>query len=188
MQANCRQIGRIRSSAIWFEELTAKDWYSGARPDIDAAIQERFGALYEYLAAGVPDAAISTGKGALAAIIVLDQFPRNMFRNASQAFATDVDGVGDIGGGQRSWTRPGHDAGGTPIRSTCPTMHSEDLAVQVRSIELFESLGDASVLDFARRHKDVIERFGRFPHRNAILGRTSTADEQAYLAEPGSGF
>jgi uncharacterized protein (DUF924 family) len=170
---------------FWFGELTAKDWFGGARPDIDSAISGRFGALHATLSAGAPDAA--TGKDALAAIIVLDQFPRNMFRDSPQAFATDAMALAI----SEAAIAAGLDHGMRQAERQflyMPYMHSEDLAVQVRSIELFDSLGDPSVLDYARRHKDVIARFDRFPHRNAILCRASTADEETYLAEPGSGF
>jgi uncharacterized protein (DUF924 family) len=170
---------------FWFEELSANDWFGGAKPDIDAAVRGCFGSLYDVLAVDVPDA--TSGKGALAAIIVLDQFPRNMFRGSSRAFATDAMALAI----SEAAIAAGLDQDLTQVERQflyMPYQHSEDLAVQQCSIELFDSLGDPDTLDFARLHREVIERFGRFPHRNAILGRTSTVDEQTYLAEPGSGF
>ena len=172
---------------FWFEELTPEDWFGGDKPAVDGAIKDRFSALYDALANGVPDKAISTGKGALAAIIVLDQFPRNMFRDTARAFATDAAALAI----SNAAIAAGLDTGLTQQERQflyMPFQHCEDLDIQVRSVELFEALGDPDVFDYACRHKDVIERFGRFPHRNAILGRTSNEDEHAYLAEPGSGF
>jgi uncharacterized protein (DUF924 family) len=128
-----------------------------------------------------------TGKGRLAEIIVLDQFSRNLFRDDLRAYAADPLALA---------------LAQEAIAADIPTafsakrrvffyllfMHSESRLVQTQSVRLFEGLGLAKNLDFARQHQAVIERFGRFPHRNAALGRTSTPEEIAYLGEPGSGF
>ena len=128
---------------------------------------------------------------------MLDQFTRNAFRGQPDSFAGDAQALAlALAGIER-----GHDQALPPMaRIFCylPLEHAEDLALQQRSVALFAALRDApgaepraffdGTLDYARKHQDVIARFGRFPHRNAILGRTSTPQEQAYLAQPGAGF
>jgi len=171
---------------FWFEDVGADSWY--AKDDaIDAAIRERFGALFLAVAQTTPADEPATAHGALAAVIVLDQFPRNMFRGSPQAFATDAHALAiaeaaiargldrELAMGERQFLY-------------MPFQHSEDGAVQARSVELFASLGNAEVLRFAESHKEIVDRFGRFPHRNAVLGRTSTPEEIAFLDEPGSSF
>lgn len=172
-------------SALWWEKNTA----------IDAQMRERFQPLLDAVGAGAHRDWLSEPRGALALIIVTDQFPRNIHRDTPQAFAFD-----DLA---REFARAAIDAGFDralrPIeRVFCylPFEHSEALADQDRSVQLFEVLHGsaadkelfAGYLDFARRHRAVIERFGRFPHRNRILGRTSTAEEIAFLQQPGSSF
>jgi uncharacterized protein (DUF924 family) len=171
---------------FWFETLKPEDWY---RKDaaIDAEITKRFGAIYEALKISVPQDWRAEPKGALAAILVLDQFPRNMFREDSRAFATD----------QAALTLSKHAIGqGMDVRLPpeqrafiyMPFQHSEARDDQARSIELFTALGAPLNLDFALRHRAIIARFGRFPHRNSVLGRVSTEAELAFLTEPGSSF
>jgi uncharacterized protein (DUF924 family) len=172
--------------AFWFDELTPAQWFM--RDDaVDAAIRDRFAGVYERLAACAPAELARDAESCLAAIIALDQFPRNMFRGEPRAFATDEQA--------RRLTAIALDQGwdrGQPVRRAVvyyiPLEHSEDLADQIRCCELMAALGDPTYLDYAERHKAVIERFGRFPHRNAVLGRESTAAEIAFLTEPGSGF
>ena len=171
---------------FWFEELSPDDWY-GPPPRVDAEIAARFGETYEALKDGVPPAWLDDPEGALAAILVLDQFPRNMFRGAPQAFATDARAL--------ALSKRAIDQGldmKLPPEKRCfvyiPFQHSEDLAVQRRSLELFTALGNPENLDFARRHEAIIARFGRFPHRNEILGRESTPEEEEFLKQPGSSF
>ncbi len=171
---------------FWFEELDPKDWW---RKDdgLDATITRRFGPVYERLRRGVPDAWLESPDGVLAAVIVLDQFPRNIFRNTPEAFATDAAALALA----KRAIASGVDAKLEPARRAflyMPFQHSEDASDQARSIELFASLGQPLNLDFALKHKAVIDRFGRFPHRNAILGRSSTDEELAFLTEPGSSF
>ena len=155
--------------------------------NFDAAIRARFADLVPTALAGQHDAWAATPAGALALVITLDQFPRNLYRATPRAFAADP----------RARTlaeaaiAASQDQALTPMQRVflyLPFEHSEDLADQDRSVALFESLRMAEVADYAHRHRDVIQRFGRFPHRNAALGRTSTPDELAYLAEPGAGF
>jgi uncharacterized protein (DUF924 family) len=172
--------------AFWFETLKPEDWYR-KNPAIDAAITERFSATYEALKMGVPPEWLAEPKGMLAAIIVLDQFPRNMFRDDPRAFATDRAALAlakrAIGEGTDMRLAPEQRA-----FIYMPFQHAETREDQARSVELFTALGDPNNLDFARRHQAIIARFGRFPHRNSVLGRASTAEELAFLREPGSSF
>ena len=171
---------------FWFVELQPKDWF---RKDeaIDATIVSRFGPTYRELSAGVPASWLGTPRGVLAAILVLDQFPRNMFRDDARAFATDAEALTLA----KRAIADGFDVKLQPEQRPflyLPYMHSEDAADQERSVALFTMLGRPLNLDFAQRHQAIIDRFGRFPHRNAVLGRPSTEAEQAFLAEPGSSF
>jgi uncharacterized protein (DUF924 family) len=171
---------------FWFEELSPKDWY---RPPeaVDAKITTRFGETYETLKESVPPDWLTTPRGFLAAILVLDQFPRNMFRGAPQAFATDRQALAlakrAIGEGIDERLPPKERA-----FIYLPFQHAENVTDQARSVGLFTVLGNPLNLDYALRHQDVIERFGRFPHRNAILGRESTEEEKDFLTKPGSSF
>lgn len=171
---------------FWFTELTPAQWYRSG-PAIDLDIVRRFQPLYGELSRNVPGDWTMTARGTLAAIIVLDQFPRNMFRATPQAFATDDKALAlsaqaiarkfDEGLAQRE-----------KQFLYMPYQHAEDRQVQARSLELFAALGDPAILGFAKSHHDIIARFGRFPHRNAILGRVSTPEELEFLKEPGSSF
>lgn len=152
----------------------------------DAAFDEdfrtRFLALHQRAAARQFDGWAADAYGALALLILLDQFPRNAFRGTAHMYATD--GLARLYA--RGMLAAGHDAHIEPaLRLFCylPFMHAEDLADQDLCVELCSRLGDAS---HALRHRDVIARFGRFPHRNPMLGRLTTAEEQAYL--DGGGF
>ena len=163
----------------WFEELPPEAWF---RKDtrVDDTIRERFAALHEEIARIRPEQ-LTTPRDCLAAVIVLDQFPRNMFRGSPRAFATDALALSisqhAIAAGldqqldrQRRWFL------------YMPFQHSEDRAVQARSIELFTQLDDPENLGYARRHQEIIDRFGRFPHRNEVLGRVSTPEEAQFIA------
>ena len=163
----------------WFEELQPEAWF---RKDerVDVQIRERFGTLYEQLAQIRPEQ-LATPLESIAAVIVLDQFPRNMFRGTPRAFATDalalsISQHAIAAGWDRQLTQQQR------LFLYMPFQHSEDRAVQVRSIELFTQLGLADNLDYAHRHKNIIDRFGRFPHRNAVLGRESTTEEVQFVA------
>jgi uncharacterized protein (DUF924 family) len=146
----------------------------------DAEIVRRYSALWGEAAAGSLPAWEDTPEAALALVILLDQFPRNMFRGDARAFATDTKarGVAD-----RATTRGFDRAVPTSERLFfyLPFEHSESEADQARAITLIAALGDADLTRWAQLHADIIKRFGRFPHRNTALGRTSTREEQAFL-------
>lgn len=167
----------------WYTALTPEQWWK--RDDaVDEEVRGRFADVYARLAKNVPEHWLSSPLGRLAAVIVLDQFPRNMFRDDPRAYATDHTAL-EIAS---ETVRAGDDQRLTPEQRSflyMPFQHSEDGAIQARSVELFRSLGDAEQLDFAQKHKQVIDRFGRFPHRNAVLGRETTLEEEAFLKEPG---
>jgi uncharacterized protein (DUF924 family) len=171
---------------FWFEELSPKDWYRKDKA-LDAEIKKRFAAIYDALKSGMPANWLATPKGWLAAIIVLDQFPRNMFRDDPRAFATDAAALAL----SKRAIAEGIDMKLAPEERAfvyMPFQHAENAADQARSIELFTALGNSSNLDFALRHKAIVDRFGRFPHRNAVLGRASTEEESAFLKQPRSSF
>jgi uncharacterized protein (DUF924 family) len=167
--------------AFWREAGPDK-WFT--RDDaFDAEIRDKFLSTYQAAAAGTIAEWEATAEGALALVIVLDQFPRNMFRGQAQCFATDAAARAvanralkrgyelDVPGDQRGFF-------------FLPFMHSEDMADQDRCVALYREAGDEN-LTYALEHADIIRRFGRFPHRNAILGRVTTAEEQAYLDADG---
>ena len=176
---------------FWFgagPQVWRKIWFV-RDPDFDAACA-RFAPEREAALAGAHDAWAETPRGVLALLILLDQLSRNLFRGQAEAFAADPRARALAGAALER----GFDRGLTPIERVflyLPVMHAEDLADQDLSVALCEALPPiegASVAEQARRHRDVIRRFGRYPHRNAALGRASTPDELAYLAEPGAGF
>ncbi|MEO1293910.1 MAG: DUF924 family protein [Pseudomonadota bacterium] len=171
---------------FWFGELTPKQWFKKS-DDTDALCRERFGPLLDRLAREVKPGETEDGFQALAAVILFDQLPRNIHRDTPKAFETDPLALAI--------------AKDTVIRDLdtqvsrdqrlflyMPFEHSENLDDQDRGVALIASLGNDEYTPYAEAHRDVIARFGRFPHRNAILGRASTEEELAYLAEPGSGF
>jgi uncharacterized protein (DUF924 family) len=165
--------------AFWFEELQPDAWF---RKDerVDAEIRERFVASYEQLARTRPEQ-LTTPLEHVAAVIALDQFPRNLFRGSPRAFATDPLALSIA----QHAIAMGLDEQLTPQQRLflyMPFQHSEDRAVQARSIELFTQLGLSDNLDYAHRHKEIIDRFGRFPHRNEVLGRRSTTEELQFVA------
>ena len=166
---------------FWFGELTYEDWFSGGA-ELDERVRARFLSLYERLKAGFDEKAVADARTALAAIIVFDQFPRNIFRGQAAAFATD-----DLAAGiarnavERGWDREVEPAA-RPFYYM-PFMHSEILADQERCVDLFREIGEGDGLDYAIEHRDIVARFGRFPHRNRPLGRESTADEIEFMKE-----
>ena len=172
--------------AFWFEELGPDDWFGGGE-EVDTRIRERFLALHETLRAAVPDTWRATARGMLAAVIALDQFPRNMYRGDARAFAADPAALALA----TDAVERGLDQGMSNDERKflyLPFEHSEDPAVQARSVDLFASLDEEETLGYALRHKEIIDRFGRFPHRNEVLGRESTPEEIAFLREPDSSF
>ena len=181
---------------FWFEgdrHSFRERWFK--RDDaFDAAIRDRFGAAVAPGTAGAFDAWAATPQGALALCILLDQFPRNLFRGTAQAFAADPHARAIA---RTAVLRDRHDLALTPTERIflyLPFEHSEAMADQDLSVALFEGLRDdprhaapGGTIDYAWRHRAVIARFGRFPHRNAALGRASTPEEAAWLAA-GGGF
>ena len=159
-------------------------WFSKDET-FDEACRERFLATYEAAARGDLAEWELDPRGALAILILLDQFPRNMFRGTRRAYATDPTAVLMA---ERAIERGFDKAVAPELRRFfyLPFMHSEELRDQDRSVALNGDLGGDDVTEWAHHHRDIVARFGRFPHRNAILGRESTADERAYLAEEGA--
>ena len=172
--------------AWWFAPETKPRWFGGGEA-FDVAVRDRLGPLCARAMAGELAGWAADIRGLLALVILLDQVPRNIFRGTPQAFAGDPEAL--------ALARLAVDRGLDQDMAVderlflyLPFEHAEDLADQARSVALFRALGDAGYLDYALRHQAVIERFGRFPHRNAILGRPSTAAEVAFLEQPGSSF
>jgi uncharacterized protein (DUF924 family) len=168
--------------AFW-REVGSKRWFE---KDIalDDEIRQRFLVAHQAAANGKLTGWEQSAEGALALLILLDQFPRNMFRGEVRAFATDP-----LARAIASRAILNGFDGAMPDMSTffyLPFMHSEDLADQQRALAFYRVHGDAESLKFAESHADIIRRFGRFPHRNAILGRVTTPEERAFL--DGGGF
>ena len=177
--ADTPEYGRPRDA--WFQKSEA----------FDETIRLRFFDLYLQAADGHLDAWRAAPDSLLALILVLDQFSRNLFRGSPRAFAMDSQA---LAAAQHALVQ-GYDRLLAPVQRWfvyLPFEHAEDLAMQRRSVALFEGLRDdpasAGTIDYARRHFEIIARFGRFPHRNAVLGRVSTPEEIAFLRQPGSGF
>ncbi|MFO1315913.1 MAG: DUF924 family protein [Burkholderiales bacterium] len=182
---------------FWFgapgspERGLARDVWFRKDPAFDDTIRARFGVAIAQALQGAFVEWDSTPDGALARIVLLDQFSRNVFRDTPRAFAGDALA---LAAADAAVARGFDRALDTVQRGFVylPFEHAEDAAMQHRSLALFGALaretGDDSLLQWARRHADVIFRFGRYPHRNEILGRTSTPEEIAFLREPGSRF
>lgn len=181
---------------FWFGELDAA---GDAAPEVaarwwkkddafDAAIRERFAGLHREVGDGRHEGWRETMRGALAYVIVLDQFSRNMFRGTPGMFASDAQALAAA----KDAVARGLDRQAPRAARAffyLPYMHSEELADQDACVALYTAMGGAEYsLDYAEKHRVIIRRFGRFPHRNAILGRPSTAEEEAFLKEPGSSF
>lgn len=171
---------------FWLEETPAEARFKRS-DSLDEAIRFLFAGVYEALRQTPPDAFTLTPRLALAAVIVLDQFPRNMFRGRPEAFASDVIARRIASDAVAAGLDQALDNDGR-LFLYLPFEHAENLELQERSVALIAALGDANLDTFAIAHRDIIRRFGRFPHRNAALGRPSTAEEIAFLREPGSGF
>ncbi|MEJ1158319.1 DUF924 family protein [Prosthecomicrobium sp. N25] len=159
-------------------------WFDST-PDFDAACRDGFAAAWAVARGGALAAWEETPEGALALVILLDQMPRNMFRGEARTYASDPE-AREVA--RRALARGFDTQVSDDLRRFfyLPFMHSEDIEDQRRSVLLFDALGDADSAKWARHHHDIVARFGRFPHRNALLGRSSTADEVAFLAEPGA--
>ncbi len=166
-------------------------------PAFDSAIRERFEALVQAAGTGSLDSWRDAPRSCVAWVVLLDQFPRNLYRNTPRAFTYDVQALSASLQAQ---------AAGLDAKLPCalrqflymPMMHAEDVHVQEQSVQAFNQLAAEApdeikksclnTADFARQHAEIIHRFGRFPHRNAILGRGSTEEELAFLKQPGSSF
>ena len=173
---------------FWLAPATRERWFD-KDPDFDAEIRQNFEAAHGEALAGKLDRWLETAQGALALVILLDQFPRNMYRDTPRAFAADPKA--------REVTAAalarGHDLAVADQEHRMflylPLEHSEDAADQQRCVDLVrERCPDTDFLQWAVAHKEVIDRFGRFPHRNAILGRPNTPEEEEYLNDPDAGF
>jgi uncharacterized protein (DUF924 family) len=177
--------GHAQPREMWFRKDEA----------FDALVRQRFGTLVEHALVGAIDGWLTHPVAplpALARVIVLDQFTRNAFRGTARAFAGDAMALQTA----RALVASGADRALTGVQRQfvyLPFEHAEDLSHQRTSLQLYQQLARdeperAGTVDWARRHLDIIALFGRFPHRNAALGRASTAEEQAFLLTPGSGF
>lgn len=166
--------------SFWFGELTPEDWFS-FKPEVDAKISARFEALWHAMREAVPAKAFTDADAALAATIVYDQFPRNMFRKKAEAFATDPLALAVA----RNALARGFNGAHAPERRSfffMPFMHSESLDDQELCVELFGG-PQGEYAKYAVEHRDIVARFGRFPHRNRALGRESTPEELTFLGE-----
>ena len=171
---------------FWFVENGPKQWFTND-PVFDAAIRDRFAGLVERAAKGELSHWRATVRGALAEIIILDQFPRNLYRGDARAFGCDS--LAREAAGQALQMKVDQAVSETErVFIYLPFEHSEAAEDQKISLRLCATLSDKSFLDWAEKHKKVIDRFGRYPHRNAVLGRPSTAEELAFLEEEGSSF
>ncbi len=173
---------------FWFEETQPQQWFQ-VNEDFDASIVESFTEPYDMAASGQFMDWKNSADGTLAYCILLDQMPRNMFRGTPKAFATDDKAL--------VASKYAISKGLDKVLSTqrrrfvyLPFEHSEKINDQHRSVELFETMKDEDPLgyDYAVRHLKVIEKYGRFPHRNKILGRDNSPEEEEYLAQPDAGF
>jgi uncharacterized protein (DUF924 family) len=171
---------------FWFEEIDRKLWFK-KDPDFDTLLRQRFGSVHQRACAGELLSWRETASGALAEVIVLDQFSRNLFRDSPLAFAQD--GLALVLAQEA--VRRGLDQQLSPTMKAflyMPYMHSESALIHDLAVQLFDQPGLEGNLDFELRHKAIIDRFGRYPHRNAVLGRTSTPEEEDFLRQPGSSF
>jgi uncharacterized protein (DUF924 family) len=173
---------------FWFRELKPAQWFE-ASDALDQRIRDRFGDLLDSARRGALDAWSQDPHGRLALIIVLDQFSRNIYRDSPEAFASDSKAQALVLAGLDA----GHDRGLTFAERQffyMPLMHAEDVGMQDLCVKKFEELVAfaENALGFARSHRKAVARFGRFPHRNAVLERESTAEETAFLQSGKSVF
>ena len=164
---------------FWFEELDHTDWFNGGK-ELDKQIRERFLDTHHSVAAGEYWKYRTSPESLLAEVIVLDQFSRNIFRNTSEMFAYDHMALTLA----QQAIIAGYDQE-LPVAQRAflylPFMHSESPVIHLEALRLFEGLGSDEHLKYEKIHKDIIDRFGRYPHRNRVLGRPNTAEENEYL-------
>ena len=172
---------------FWFVETRPHQWFA-KDPAFDQLLQLRFVALTRRAIAGELVAWDAEPTGSLALVLLLDQFPRQIWRESAMAFAGDPQALAlSLRAVELGWLAAEPEQARRQFW-LMPLMHSEDLAVQEAALPLFDQFTDSRTVDVASRHRDVIVRFGRFPHRNAALGRVSSAAELAFLQTPGSRF
>lgn len=172
---------------FWFEELKPAQWFK-ASDTLDESIRQRFSTLLQQAMRGELESWRNTAEGRLAEIIVLDQFSRNIHRGTPQAFAADP--VALVLGQEAVRADALKQLETVEQRDflLLPFMHSESALIQQQALPLFKAHTSPGCYRAAVQHKDIIDRFGRYPHRNAILGRSSTAEELEFLQQPGSSF
>ncbi len=172
--------------AFWFEELKPQEWFQKS-DELDKAISDKFGALHKSATLGELEEWRTTPRGRLAEILVLDQFSRNIYRDKPESFASDPMALVLS---QEAIRQKSHQELSAPKRAFLymPYMHSESKKIHREAMELFSEPGLEFNKDFEVKHKEIIDRFGRYPHRNTILGRTSTPEEVEFLKQDGSSF
>lgn len=172
--------------SFWFKDISKSSWFVKS-DDFDQLIIDKYSAIHEKAINGELYKWRVTAQGRLAEIIILDQFSRNMFRDTAKSFASDALALAL----SQEAVLQGADGELTQIEKNflyMPYMHSESLKIHEVAMDLYERNESESTLNFEIKHKNIIEKFGRYPHRNAILGRKSTIEEIAFLSQPNSAF
>jgi len=173
--------------AFWFSDHARTHWFRST-PSFDAEVRAQLFDSFEKAAGGTLTAWQTAPEGCVALVILFDQVPRNIFRGTARAFATDAQALAVT----RLALKNGFDNAVNEEQRLflfLPLEHAEDAAAQDQCVRLFaQKTRSAEWLDYAEKHRKIIQRFGRFPHRNKILGRVSTPEEEAFLREPGSSF
>ena len=172
---------------FWFKELSQKQWFEKDTA-LDRHISERFADFHAAATKGELFDWRETAKGRLAEIIILDQFSRNMYRDQPQSFASDAMSLALAQEAVRIKADQALSNVQHRLFLYMPYMHSESEIIHEIALTLFDQPGLEENLDYEKRHKQIIDRFGRYPHRNAILGRASSDEELAFLKQPGSSF
>ena len=171
---------------FWFDEIEPAQWWK-KDASLDALITQRFLPIHQAAVRCELSAWREQPEGRLAEIIVLDQFSRNIYRDDARAFSCDALALALA----QEMVAAGLDQAVYPVMRAfvyMPYMHSESALIHQQAVRLFDQPGMESNLDFERQHKVIIDRFGRYPHRNTVLGRDSTVEEIEFLRQPGSGF
>ena len=171
---------------FWFHELTFKDWFSKNQP-LDDTICRRYGVLHGHAAQGELYQWRSSPIGRLAEIIVLDQFSRNIYRDDPRAFAQDQMALA-LAQEAIAHRLDRNFSTAQKMFLYMPFMHSESKLIHAKAVQLFSTPGLENNLDYEMRHKEIIDRFGRYPHRNKVLGRVSSPEELRFLKDPKNSF